>query len=439
MTILKKIIILIFMIKANNLDANSLNHELRITLQKSKITLDPGKVRDSQSLFISRQVDCELIRSRGSTYVLEAAESINYITPLKIRMKINNKIKFHDGSPITADDVLASLDYINKSKNVFNNFFTWIDKINLIDDKTIEFNLKRETPQLLKVLSSSNYPILKKGFLKMVKKDMSLWEKPLSCGGYKISEFNNDEIKLTPVSKGLPIRFFLINGNQINSKELNKYDIINLKVLGNSPELKDFNLVELFSPKQFFIGLNSRSNLWKNKYERCAFLSNIDFNKDVLKKYGDDTLPANDLLPKGTFGYSEEANFNGQLIKLAKKSNPTKSTINKQPFCLAYLTVSVQEKQKKLYQSLFKKIYPNISLKPIANVKQFGKEFSNKKCDAIIFGLVSSYFDGYEFLTIFENNDANFTGSTNKKLFQQIINSQYISSALIRARIPHQN
>jgi hypothetical protein len=433
MNTLKKICTLIFILTASHLYANSLNNELRVTLQKSKITLDSGGIRDTQSSFISRQVDCELIRSQGSTYVLEAAESINYISPLKIRIKINDKVKFHDGSSIKADDVLASFDYIKKSKNVFNHFFNWIDKIYAVDDKTIELNLKKEAPQLLVVLSSSNYPIFKKEFLEKAKIDATLWKKPLGCGGYKITEFKNNEIKLMPISQGLPIRFFLIDKNQIASKELSKYDIINLNILGKSQEIKDFNLVELLSPKQLFIGLNSKSKLWKNKYERCSFLSKVNINKDTLKKYGKDLLPANDLLPKDTFGYSKDANFNEQLIKSAKKyKNPT-SPLKEQSFCLSYLVVSVQEKQKKLYLDMFKQIYPNISLKPILNVKQFGKEFVDDNCDAIIFGLVASYFDGYEILTVFEDNKANFTGSINKKLVQKIINSQYISNSLSRA------
>lgn len=428
-----KIIILFILLVGNNLNAKSVNDELRVTLQKSKITLDPGRIRDSQSLFISRQIDCELIRTQGSAYILEAAKSINYITPLKIRIKLNDNIKFHDGSQIKAEDVLASYDYINKSKNVFNNFFTWIDKIHVVNDTTIELVLKKETPQLLKVLSSSSYPIFKKEFLEKAKVDKRLWENPLSCGRYKISEFNNKEIQLTPISNGLPIRFYLINENQIDSKDLGKYDIITLNILGKSEQINDFNLVELFSPKQFYIGLNPASNLWKDKYERCAFLSKLNISEEMLKKYGNNTIIANDLIPKSTFGYSKEVNFNDQLKKLAQNAQDIKFQLNGRSLCLAYLTVSVQEKQKKLYLDLFKDIYPNISMKPILNVKQFGKQFVDEHCDVIIFGLVSSYYDGYEFLTVFEDNDANFTGGGDKKLFHQIMNSQYISNPLNRA------
>ncbi len=424
---------IIFILTANDLYANSTNDELRVTLKKSKITLDPGGIRDTQSLFISRQVDCELIRSQGSTYVLEAAESINYLSPLKIKIKINDKVKFHDGSPIRADDILASFDYIKKSKTVFDHFFSWIDKIYAIDDKTIELDLKKEVPQLLIALSSSNYPIYKKEFLEKAKIDATLWKKPLGCGKYRVAEFKDNEIGLIPISQGLPIRFSLVSKNQIESKELSKYDIVNLNILEKSQEIKDFNLIELLSPKQFFIGLNSRSKLWKNKYERCSFLSKVNISKDTLKKYGKDLVPANDLLPKDIFGYSKEANFNEQLVKSARKYKNTISPLKAQSFCLAYLVVSVQENQKKLYLDMFKKIYPNASLKPIFNVKQFGKKFVDDHCDAIILALVADYFDGYEILTVFEDNKANFTGVIDEKLAKKIINSQYISNSLSRA------
>ncbi|CDZ79386.1 transcriptional regulator SgrR [Legionella massiliensis] len=430
MNLLKQVFIVIFLLTANSINADSVNEELRITLQKSNITLDPGSIRDTQSLFISRQINCELIRNQGSAYVLEAADTINYITPLKIRIKLK-KIKFHDGSLVKSEDVIASFDYINQSKSVFNNFWTWIDKIQAIDDRTIEISLNKEAPQLLRVLSSSNYTIFKKEFIENAKIDARLWKKPIGCGGYKVIQFGKHVIKLAPISKGLPIRFDVIKDNQVDSNDLTKYDIINLNIRGNSEQLKNFNIIDLYSPKQLYVGLNSNSNRWKNKYERCLFLSSLQIDEQLLNNYEKETELANDFFPKGTFGYDKESDFNKKLSKLAKSaiynSNP-------QPLCLAYLTVSVQEKQKILYQNMFKKIYPNISLKEISNVKEYGKYFANSKCDVLIFGLVSDYFDGYEFLTIYQDNKANFTGIASKKLDEQITKSQFISNPLKRVQ-----
>lgn len=79
--ILMLIIVFMFLIFA---DTKANKRELRITLQPSTISLDPGGVQDSQSLFVSRQVNCQLVRNQGSTYIFDGAESVKYITPLKI-------------------------------------------------------------------------------------------------------------------------------------------------------------------------------------------------------------------------------------------------------------------------------------------------------------------------------------------------------------------
>jgi len=417
---------------SNAVKANENDKKLIVTLQSSTITLDPGGVQDSQSLFVSRQVNCQLVRNQGPRYVLDAAESIKYIDSLKIMLKINGKARFHDGSAITADDVLASFEYIKESRNIFKGFFTWINKIEAVDDKTIVFFLKKETPQFLKVLSSTNYTIFKKEFLEKAKKDADLWKNPLGCGGYQVASFNNNEIRLTPISTGMPIIFKLIKTNQIESKEIDQYDIVTIKVLGESEKLNDFQVLELLDPLQFYIGLNSKSNQWKDKYERCSFLAKIK-TKSLLSSYGNNVIEANDLLPKGTLGYNEDENFNVKINNLSKKSHG-KSNLNFKPFCVSYLTVSVQEKYINAYFDMFKEIYPNTFIKPIANVKKFGKNFVNDNCDAFIFALKSTYLDGYEYLTVFEDNDANFSGLYDKDLFQQISDSQHISSAQNRAK-----
>ena len=410
------ILIIIFSVVPVLSRGNSNDNELRVTLQSSLISLDPGGIQDSQSLHVARQVNCQFVRSQGAVFVLDAAESIKYLTPLKIALKINNKVRFHDGTPVTAKDALASFNYIKTSRNILGNLYIWIDKIEAVDDKTIMFSLKRQVPQFLKVLSSTNFNIFKKEFLDKASKDKSHWKKPVGCGGYKVAEFNNDSIKLTPIAQGLPITFYRVNSNQIEASELDKYDIVTLNVVGNSKELNDFNAIDMFDPLQFYVGLNAQSKMWKNKYERCEFLTKLDI-KNLLKSYGNRAIEANDILPKGTLGYNSNKNFNDQLNDLAKNAFKNKSTKNGKQFCLAYLTVSVQDEKKKEYLDIFRKIYPNFVVKSISNTKKFGREFVNENCDALIFAWKSYYLDGYEYLTFFEDNDANFSGGYNKDSF----------------------
>jgi len=432
---MQKILMVFFIIVcaySSLVTANSETKALRITLQPSVISLDPGGIQDSQSWVVSRQVNCQLVRSQGSIFVLEAAESIKYINPLKIILKINNDAKFHDGSPVTAEDVLASFDYIKRSRNILNNLFTWIDEIEKIDDKTIVFKLKTQVPQFLKVLSSTNYTIFKKEFLDKAYDDKSLWKSPLGCGGYKVAEFKDDHIRIVPITKGLPIIFYISKTSQIEAKELSKYDIVTVDVINETKEdLRDFNALEIFDPAQFFIGLNSNSKLWKNNYERCQFLSELNID-DLLLGYGKKAIEAKDLLPKGTLGYDSTEKFNTQIKTIAKNSKNFE--VNTKPFCLAYLTVSIQEKYKNKYLNMVKKIYPDAYLEQIQDVKKFGKDFINKNCDALLFAWKSNYLDGYEYLTMFENNDANFSGIYDKEISEKILKSQSIPSAIKRAK-----
>ena len=405
---------------------------LRVTLQASTVSLDPGGIQDSQSWVVSRQVNCQLVHSQGSTFVLDAAESIKYITPLKIILKLSNKAKFHDGTLVTAKDVLTSFNYIKESRNILSNIFSWIEKIEIIDNKTLLFSLKRQIPQFLKVLSSTNFTIFKAEFLQNAKKDKNLWRKPLGCGGYRVAESNNKYIKVIPVSQGLPIVFYLIKTNQIDASELGKYDIVTINVIGKSKEMDDFIVLEMFDPLHFFVGLNSKSDIWKTKYDRCKFLSELNTN-NLLASYGAVARVTNDLIPKGTLGYNRNQDFNDWLITLSKKAVNRKVDSEAKPLCVSYLTVSIQEKYKIEYLNMFKQIYPNVYLRPITNVKKFGKDFVNGNCDVILFGWKSNYLDGYEYLTMFEDSDANFSGIKNISLSEKIVKSQSISSASERA------
>ena len=77
---------------------------------------------------------------------------------------------------------------------------------------------------------------------------------------------------------------------------------------------------------------------------------------------------------------------------------------------------------------MVKRVYPNAFMKPIKSVEKFGRNFFKSNCDAFVFALWSAYLDGYEYLTLFEDNDANFSGIYNKKLVAKIAASQNISN-----------
>lgn len=432
---MKKLIVLIFLLINIDFDAKANSKgELNVTLQSSIISLDPGGIQDAQSLFVSRQVNCQLVRSQGSNFTLEAAESIKYVTPENVMLKISNTAKFHDGSQIKSEDVIASLNYIKKSRNIFGNLFVWIKEIKSIDDKTVIFTLKKPIPQFLKVLSSVNFSIYKKNFIVKAKRDKTLWKRPVGCGEYEVAGFDNDKITLAPVTHGLPVVFHSVKENALNAADIDEYDIVTVRVIGKSNQTKKFNLLRMFDPTQYFLGLNTKSDFWKTKSERCNFLTQIN-TKKLLTAYGPAAVEPNDLIPGGVLGYSAESNYTKEMADLNTPHAVRESVkSNNRPICIAYLTVSLQDKYINEYIAMIKNQYSDVILRPIADVKKFGRVFVDENCDILLFGFKTSYFDGYEYLTIFENNDANFSGIKNKSLNSHIIASQLLTSSCERAR-----
>ena len=402
---------------------------IKIPLQTASVSLDPSHIQDTSSLFVSRQLNCQLVRSYGSIYKLEAAKSIKYISPLEIMIKISNDAKFYDDTSITSEDVVASFNHIKKTRNVLRNMFSWVNDIIIVDNKTIIFKLKKPIPQFIKVLASPHNAIFKKSFLDLVEKNQASWTHPIGCGGYKISASNDKEINLVPIKEGLKLTFFLNTKNQLAADSINKYDLISVEIAGYSDAIKNFNKIEIFDPRQIFIGLNAKNPGWKNKSDRCSFLSKLN-NENLLNVYGGRAKVANDFLPAGMFGYDKNANY-----FLAVMNSYIKRTVPQEHnFCLAYLTVSIPEKYVGDYKNMIQKIYPKVTAKPISDYRQFGFKFSDSNCDAIVFAFKSNNLEGYEYIDLFANKDANFSGIYDANLANQIKSSQDITDPALRMR-----
>ncbi|MCP5155885.1 MAG: ABC transporter substrate-binding protein [Ectothiorhodospiraceae bacterium] len=83
--------------------------------------------------------------------------------PLTWRFNLRKGVKFHNGNPFTADDVLISLDRIRLPKSNMTFVVTSIDKIVKIDDHTIDIVTKFPDPTLL--LNLPNFWIMDKEWL----------------------------------------------------------------------------------------------------------------------------------------------------------------------------------------------------------------------------------------------------------------------------------
>lgn len=402
---------------------------IRIPLHASEVSLDPTSEQDISSLLISRQINCQLVREESGSITLDAASSIQFITPLKILITLNQNAKFYDGTQVTSQDVISSFNYLKNSRKVLRNIFNWVKVIQPEGKNQILFILKKPIPQFLTVLSAPNYAIFKKEFIAKAEKNSNLWKMPMGCGNYHIVKSDSTSLLLLPIHKGKPLKFYLLPKSQISADQIDQFDIIAMKVVGTSPKLNNYNTIEIFDPFQFYLALNSKKYPWNNEQYRCLFLSKINPTQ-LISSYDNRVKPSNDYIPEGTLGYDPTSIFTYKNPTI----NPNISLPKIKSFCFAYLMSSVEMEYRSSYENMIKSIYPHINILPMTSSRNFGSNFVQSNCDAMVYALKSNYNDGYEFLLTFSEPQVNPTGYFDKSLSNQIENSQLIDDPIQRAK-----
>jgi ABC-type transport system substrate-binding protein len=393
---------------------------LHIPIYNIGTNLDPGKKESSYSTWVSTQINCQLIRATGSSPILEAADSMKYINPLEISIRLKPGLTFSNNQAVTAYDVVASYSYLEKHQPYLSNISYWMDKIYATSDKDIIIKLHNPISTFIQIVSINDLPIYQKDFLSKAEKNPQLWDFPVTCGGYKVVKNDVHEIDLAPRFKGHPIIFEKISSTPIKSSEYKHFDIIKNYFVG-PVEPKKFKKVQVFAPYQIYFGLNTRKQLWKNKAQRCELLSKLKSDM-VLPSYGDYGQRANDLLPVGTLGYRNDYQFTD---KLHEKYPNTNKKINVNNFCLSFLKTSIPTKYNTAYTNMVKQAIDtkNFNTREILSVDTYNT-FVQSDCDAIVLGFQSVTLAGYDFLVLFDNNEKNFTGFYDKKLSDILLNSQ---------------
>jgi peptide/nickel transport system substrate-binding protein len=125
------------------------------------------------------------------TYHGQLAESWKQIDDKTMEFKLRHGVKFHDGTPMTADDVIYSFQYGMDPKVNFlfkDSRFGWIDHVDKIDDYTIRVTSKQPTAIMLARLWSAPQ-ILPKHIHAALADKASFGLHPIGTGPYKVQSY----------------------------------------------------------------------------------------------------------------------------------------------------------------------------------------------------------------------------------------------------------
>jgi len=124
---------------------------LRWAAQNDILTLDPHSQNHATTNAILMHAYEGLTRY-NEKYEVEPclATKWTFISPTQVRFDLRKGVKFHDGTPFTADDVLFSFVRIKQPQGTMQIYVTGISDIKKIDDYTVDLILNAPNPILLR-------------------------------------------------------------------------------------------------------------------------------------------------------------------------------------------------------------------------------------------------------------------------------------------------
>ena len=128
---------------------------LRWSSQGDPQTMDPHSQNEQMTNMMNGQVYERLTnRDRQLQIVPGLATEWTQVSPLVWRFKLRPGVKFHDGSPFTADDVVFSILRGQEKTSQINNYAHAVGMPKKIDELTVEFDLPAVNPIFLQHLNA---------------------------------------------------------------------------------------------------------------------------------------------------------------------------------------------------------------------------------------------------------------------------------------------
>ena len=129
--------------------------ELRVGIHTDALTLDPANHRDRETETIIRNMhDGLLTRDSQMKVVPELAESWKAIDPLTYEFKLRSGVTFHDGTPMTAEDIKFTFDRLVQEgamegqTSPRKSLLGPLKEITIVDDSTVRMVLSEPWPIL---------------------------------------------------------------------------------------------------------------------------------------------------------------------------------------------------------------------------------------------------------------------------------------------------
>lgn len=322
-----------------------------VSLGSKPKSLDPTMYNEIPSLSIAKQIYNTLFQiDENGNVVPELAESFEYLTPTELVVKIKKGVKFHNGEELKANDIIFSLNRMLE-KPATKVMLDVIEKVEQIDDYTINIRLKESSAPLLYTLSYPLTAILNEKYT--VEKNGNIATDAMGTGAFKYVSWGDGEKIALVANKEyfgekakideLIFRAIPENTSRLAGLETGEIDIatiapIDVQTVESNPELYAITFPTTATE---YLTLNTKREPFNNKDFRKALRYAIDKQSIVDAVYLGKASVANTIVNPTVFGsdqtvgkieyspekakeYLEKSGIKNRTIKIMSNDNPVR-------------------------------------------------------------------------------------------------------------------
>ncbi|HYG46126.1 MAG TPA: ABC transporter substrate-binding protein [Bordetella sp.] len=283
--------------------------EVRIALSGGIDLLDPSRTANGPDMAIMSQIYETLLVLDPETGQLKPhlAKSFELKEPTLWEFKLRDDVKFHDGTPLTAQDVKYSLERLltpNLNSPHYSQI-TSIAEVIAVDDHTVRIRTKTPDPLLARRMQpiggSGRVFIMPKHYFE-THSNQEVNDKPMGTGPYKLQEWrkgasltlvrNPDYWGPAPdVARGR-YTFVPENSTRVNALLQGEVDIIQRVPISDVERIEQSDNAKIVASMNGLVQtllLDSRKPPFDDIRVRQAFVESLDINNVVthlLGKYG---------------------------------------------------------------------------------------------------------------------------------------------------------
>lgn len=342
-------------------------------------SLDPHVGKETPAVTVTCQMfDTLLTMDENNEPAPCLAESYKQIDDKTWEFKLRDDVKFHDGEPMTAEDVVFSINRARKS-NYVSYVVDAISEVKADGDYAVTIKTKEPYSPLLSNLTVPFTAIVPKH---VVEKDEDAFQKhPIGTGAYKFVEWkqgeytkmeaNEDYFLGAPKTKNLEMRVVPEASQRVIAIETGEADLAYSVSANDSSRVEKDDNLQLFkgaSQSVAYLTINSQNEKFADKKVRQAIRYAIDQQAIVdTLLYGAGEV-ANSIIPPNTFGFSDKVVAYEYNPEKAKKLMKESKYPNGFDCTLSVTDDSVKNEICQVIQSQLKEIGINCSIQ----TKEFG-------------------------------------------------------------------